>query len=134
MSLSFPPFTRAIKWLIIINVAVYFFLLIAGLVAPGSSVLFNTFFALFPALVAHGYIWQIFSYAFLHAGLWHILINMLMLWMFGAQLEMDIGHKQFLEFYFFCVFGAALTTLRPVLSPGSWGSLPLWPPSEPPAE
>jgi membrane associated rhomboid family serine protease len=111
MMLSFPPFTWAVKWLIIVNVAIYFLLLIGALVAPGFVSTFNTLFALVPALVAHGYIWQIFTYAFLHAGLWHVLINMLMLWMFGAQLEIDIGHKQFLEFYFFCVLGAALTTI-----------------------
>jgi membrane associated rhomboid family serine protease len=31
--------------------------------------------------------------------------------MFGAQLESDWGRNKFLEFYFFCVIGAALTTV-----------------------
>jgi hypothetical protein len=37
--------------------------------------------------------------------------NMLALWMFGAQFETAWGRKQFLEFYFFCVVGAALTSI-----------------------
>ncbi len=48
---------------------------------------------------------------FLHGGLWHILFNMLALWMFGAQLEMDWGYNLFMQFYFFCGIGAALVTV-----------------------
>jgi hypothetical protein len=36
---------------------------------------------------------------------------MLTLWMFGSQEEQDWGSRKFLEFYFFCVVGAALVTL-----------------------
>jgi membrane associated rhomboid family serine protease len=124
MGLSFPPFTWAIKWLILINVAVYFLLLLAGLMAPAFARFVTTFFGLVPALVAHGYLWQIFTYSFLHDGLWSIVINMLMLWMFGAQLEMDFRRQQFLEFYFFCVFGAALVAVAMSFS-GILGLSPL---------
>ena len=41
----------------------------------------------------------------------HILFNMLALWMFGAQLEQDWGYSLFMQFYFFCVMGAALVTV-----------------------
>ncbi len=111
MSLSFPPFTPAVKWLIIANVAVFFLVRVVGIAVPEIGGFVRAVFALVPALVAHGYVWQLFTYAFLHAGIGHILINMLMLWMFGAQLELDWGRKQFLEFYFFCVIGAALVTV-----------------------
>src|SRR6478672_234870 len=33
------------------------------------------------------WVWQVASYMFLHAGLFHILFNMLALWMFGTELE-----------------------------------------------
>ncbi len=111
MSLSFPPFTPAVKWLIIVNVAVFFLVRVVGIAVPEIGGFVHAVFALVPALVAHEYVWQLFTYAFLHAGIGHILINMLMLWMFGAQLELDWGRKQFLEFYFFCVIGAALVTV-----------------------
>src|SRR5262249_7495050 len=67
--------------------------------------------ALVPAQVVHGWIWQLITYSFVHLGLFHILFNMLALWMFGAQLETDWGYRRFFEFYFFCVVGAALTTI-----------------------
>ncbi len=41
----------------------------------------------------------------------HVLLNMLMLWMFGSQQEQDWGSKKFVEYYLFCVVGAAVTTI-----------------------
>jgi len=108
LSLSFPPFTPAVKWLIIINVSVFFLLLIGQQIAPLFTSVFGGIFSLWPKAVVSGYIWQLFTYCFLHFGLWEVVINMLMLWMFGAQLEMDWGRNQFLEFYFFCVVGAGM--------------------------
>ena len=45
-------------------------------------------------------IWQLATYMFLHGGLFHILFNMLALWMFGAELERIWGTRYFLKFYF----------------------------------
>jgi membrane associated rhomboid family serine protease len=111
MTLGFPPFTRAIKWLVISNAAIYLVMLILGGVAPAAARAIFGVGALTPLLVAHGWVWQVVSYSFLHVGLFHILFNMLTLWMFGSTLEMDFGFRQFLEFYFFCVVGAALVTI-----------------------
>jgi membrane associated rhomboid family serine protease len=111
LSLSFPPFTKAVKWLILVNAAVYLLIELLKAAAPelGGALFFAL--ALIPAAVVHGWIFQVVTYSFLHAGVLHILFNMLGLWMFGAQLESDWGHRRFLEFYFFCVIGAALTTI-----------------------
>jgi membrane associated rhomboid family serine protease len=111
MSMGFPPFTRAVKWLVIINAAVYLLLLILGAVAPAVAGYITAYGALVPAAVTHGLIWQLVTYSFLHAGLFHVLFNMLTLWMFGSQLERDWGYHQFLEFYFYCAIAAALTTV-----------------------
>jgi membrane associated rhomboid family serine protease len=110
-SLSFPPFTRAVKWLVLTNAAV--FLLISLLQAFARNFGDVAFYvlSLVPQWVLRGAIWQLVTYSFLHVGLFHILFNMLALWMFGAQLESDWGYRKFLEFYFFCVVGAALTTI-----------------------
>jgi len=72
---------------------------------------FRAIFALIPMMVVRGWVWQLVSYSFLHEGILHLLFNMLGLWMFGAQFEQDWGSKKFLEFYFFSVVGAALTTI-----------------------
>jgi membrane associated rhomboid family serine protease len=98
--------------LIGINVAVYFLMLLLNLTGQheGIKAIENTFW-LMPADVVHGRIWEIFSYSFLHDGFFHIFFNMLTLWMFGATLEQYWGRRQFLEFYFFAVFGAAICTV-----------------------
>jgi membrane associated rhomboid family serine protease len=53
-----------------------------------------------------GYLWQPFSYMWLHAGLMHIAFNMLALWMFGSPLALLWGEKKFLRFYLLCGLGA----------------------------
>jgi len=117
LSLSFPPFTYWIKRIIIACVAVYFLQVILGALMPSTESYLRLFGALIPERVLHGWIWQLVTYSFLHAGVMHVLINMLMLWMFGAQEEMDWGSKKFLEFYLFCIVGAALTTMVVAYSP-----------------
>jgi len=118
LSLSFPPFTPWVKKIIIACVAVYFLQVVLGAVSPGMKASLELYFGLVPALVLHyGMIWQLVSYSLLHATPGHILINMLMLWMFGAQEELDWGSRKFLEFYLFCVAGAALVTIAVAYSP-----------------
>jgi membrane associated rhomboid family serine protease len=110
-NMGFPPFTRAVKWLVIANSAVYLLVLLFSGIAPRGAAFATQALALIPLAVVHGWVWQLVTYSFLHAGLFHILFNMLTLWMFGAQLETSWGHRQFLEFYFYSVIGAALTTV-----------------------
>jgi membrane associated rhomboid family serine protease len=111
MSLSFPPFTRAVKQLLIANGAVFLLMALLGYVEPRTAAFCQALFQLCPENVIHGWIWQLATYLFLHAGLWHLLFNMLALWMFGAQLETDWGYNLFMQFYFFCGIGAALVTV-----------------------
>jgi membrane associated rhomboid family serine protease len=110
-SLSFPPFTPAVKQLILINAGVYLLLTLLQVTTPRVGELAFAALALVPQLVVQGWIWQIVTYSFLHSGIFHILFNMLALWMFGSQLEMDWGKRKFYEYYFFCVIGAAITTI-----------------------
>ena len=111
LSLSFPPFTKAVKWLVIINAGVLLLTTLMGALNEDIFAAFRAIFALTPYLVVRGWIWQLVTYSFLHQGILHLLFNMLGLWMFGSQFEQDWRTKRFLEFYFFCVIGAALTTI-----------------------
>lgn len=101
-----PTITPAVKLLIIINVTAF----ILEFVFPGLIV----YFGLYPPFVfKRFFIWQLVTYMFLHStsGLWHILFNMLMLWMFGSELEAVWGRKRFLTYYFFTGIGAGLCSL-----------------------
>ena len=111
LSLSLPPFTKAVKWLVLINAGVLLLLTLLHALNEDVFAAFRAIFALIPFMVVRGWLWQLVSYSFLHEGILHLLFNMLGLWMFGAQFEQDWGSKKFLEFYFFCVVGAALTTI-----------------------
>ena len=57
----------------------------------------------------HSY--QVFTYMFLHGGVSHLFFNMFALWMFGRQLEIELGSQRFLTYYLVCGIGAALLQL-----------------------
>ncbi len=90
-SLSFPPFTRAVKWLVVANAAVFLLITLLQAFTHGFGDVAFYVLSLVPQWVMHGALWQLVTYSFLHVGLFHILFNMLALWMFGAQLETDWG-------------------------------------------
>jgi len=67
---------------------------------------------LHPGLVIRSFrIWQLATYMFLHGGVFHILFNMLALWMFGSELERTWGTRYFLKFYFVTGIGAGVLTV-----------------------
>ncbi len=57
-------------------------------------------FSMIPSFVLyrHWY-WQFFTYMFMHSGIWHLLFNMLALFMFGSPVERKIGTREFVLFY-----------------------------------
>jgi membrane associated rhomboid family serine protease len=108
------PLTPAIKALIITNVVLF----VGDYLV--QSVDLTDVLGLRPVdVVERLRVWQPLTYMFLHAGFFHILFNMLALWMFGVELERMWGTKFFTKFYFVCGIGAALTTLLVSAIPGS---------------
>jgi rhomboid family protein len=101
--------TPAIKTILIACTAVFLVqTLLTMLVGGGAESIFVHYFGLVPFAVLHGFIWQLGTYLFLHGGLWHLLINMLVLWMFGADLERTWGKRRFYFYYFLCGIGAGV--------------------------
>ncbi|SOB94458.1 rhomboid family intramembrane serine protease [Rhodobacter maris] len=78
--------------------------------------------ALYPDAVTHGvYLHGLFTYMFLHAGLMHIGGNMLFLWVFGDNLEDQLGPLGFLLFYI--AGGLAAAGAQIALDP--WSPVPM---------
>ncbi len=98
-----PP---AIKWLLIVNTGIYLLQFFSQV--TGVSTIFNYLVLRPDDVVRHFMIWQLVTYMFLHGGVFHILFNMLTLWMFGVELERTFGTRRFLNFYFFCGIGAGM--------------------------
>jgi len=97
MRLRFPTLTPAVKWLLIINIAIFFTQLLGGDRVLTAS------FSVYPA--SWGYsiqIWRLISYQFLHGSVWHLLWNMLGLYFLGPTLEKHWGTNRFLKFYLGC--------------------------------
>jgi len=58
-----------------------------------------------------GWLWQPVTYMFMHAGVFHILFNLLGIWMFGVELERMWGTPYFVKLYAVSGLGAAATML-----------------------
>jgi membrane associated rhomboid family serine protease len=58
--------------------------------------------------VGHLFLWQFVTYMFLHAGVGHLLMNMLMLWFFAPRLERRWGSPAFVRFYLIVGAGAGV--------------------------
>ena len=52
--------------------------------------------------------WGMLTYMFVHAGFWHLLMNMLFIFFFGPPLEERWGSELFLKFYLVCGLGGVL--------------------------
>ncbi|WP_417247373.1 rhomboid family intramembrane serine protease [Celeribacter sp.] len=64
-------------------------------------------YALLPARISYGEgYYTFFTSMFMHGGFLHIAGNMLFLWIFGDNLEDEMGHLRYLGFYLFCGLAA----------------------------
>jgi membrane associated rhomboid family serine protease len=109
--------TPVVKWLLIINVAVF---LVSFLITPVGKFFFY-WFSVYPATLGMSLqFWRLITYQFLHStsGFGHIFWNMLILFFFGPMLERLWGSRKFLVFYLVC--GAAGGVLYPLLALAGW--------------
>ena len=67
-------------------------------------------------------IWQVFTYMFVHFQIWHLLFNMLALWMFGMPIEQSWGMRRFLKFYMMCGVAAGICVLVVNMLVGEWST------------
>ena len=99
-------FGSVTQLIIAITVIVFFIQLICGAV---RFPYFEDYLALNAIGLRRGFLWQPVTYMFLHSGIWHILVNLFILWFFGREVEYFIGPKYFTRLYFMAgIFGAAL--------------------------
>jgi membrane associated rhomboid family serine protease len=113
-----PRRTPIINYLLIaVNIIVFMLQWSAG--ANQESVVYE--FALIPASFSDGIdlseIRDVFTSMFMHAGLMHLLGNMMYLWIFGDNVEDAMGHFTYLLFYLAGGFAASIAHI--LVNPGS---------------
>jgi len=100
-------FTDAIKLIISINFLIFILQYFSGI----EDKLFPIFGIVPSKTFGELMLWQPFTYLFFHGGIWHVLINMFVLWMFGSELEKYWGKREFLRFFFVTGVGSGLVTV-----------------------
>lgn len=101
------PYPRITPWvgrLIIANAVVL--LLLLTLFSPSLAAYFE-----FAPARAFSQPWTFVTYMFVHLGLLHLVVNMLMLFVFGSAVETRMGSRAFIWYYLYCGVGAAVFAL-----------------------
>jgi len=97
---------------------VFFYQLMAQFsnVEAGNAIVLNL--GMIPHQIVRGQrLWTLVTSMFLHGGFFHIIGNMLYLWIFGNNVEDSMGHVRFLVFYLLC--GLAAAALQIAFQPDS---------------
>ena len=100
-----PRITRAVQWLLALNIGVYFL----QLTLFGRDAVYSVL-ALDPARFPGSW-WTVITYMFVHAWLAHLAFNMFTLWMFGPRLEQVWGTRTFVQFYLWSGLGGGIAHL-----------------------
>ncbi len=110
MSFGGMSLTPGVKILLIANAAVFVLQTLLGDNMPGRLGPLTQWLAFIPQkAIFELEVWRFFTYMFLHAGFFHLGMNMFILWMFGSQVEARWGQRTFLVYYVVCGLGGALT-------------------------
>src|SRR6185437_1249954 len=104
-------------FLIVLNVVVFFFELSVKAQSPRAYNALFYEFGIIPSHFTNGFAYHanlgtfltILTSMFLHGGWWHIIGNMWVLWIFGDNIEDQLGHFAYLIFYLFCGLAAGIT-------------------------
>jgi len=101
-----PPIPSVTKALLLACVGLF---CLFQLLPPSLQI--EGYFALWPLNSGYFLPWQPLSYAFLHGGFWHLLLNMFGLWMFGSELERVWGSKRYAHLLIASTLSAAAAQL-----------------------
>lgn len=107
-----PPLTKVTKYLIIACTAIYFATLICAAIFRFPSDILNDYLGLVPRhAIGDLWLWQFGTYIFLHGSPFHLLFNMLVLWFFGAEIELRMGERRYLLYFLLCGVAAGLCSV-----------------------
>jgi membrane associated rhomboid family serine protease len=98
------------------------FVIQAVAVTRFGSTFFDHYLALSLSGLAQGQVWQLLTFQFLHAGLFHLLGNLLAIYCFGRAIEESVGPKALAQLYFGSgIMGGLLQMLGAWAVPSEFG-------------
>lgn len=107
-----PPLTKVTRAIIITCVVLFFGEVLFKVPLAKMGFDLPQIFGLVPFKVVEKFwVWQLVTYIFLHGGPLHLLLNLLILWYFGSEIEMRMGERRFLIFFLICGIGAGLCNI-----------------------
>lgn len=111
------PLTPMVKRLIILNLVIWVgAVLILQRWILSQPYVFDWFGLVPQSVILDFWVWQPFTYLFVHSeNVFHVIFNMLILWWFGADLELKWGGRFFLVYYLVCGVGAAALYMAAVV-------------------
>jgi len=117
--LRMPPMSFTIV-LLIVNVVV--FLIECAVYGYPLRLPIDSYFALSVEGLEHGYVWQLLTYQFMHAGVLHILLNAWAIYVFGHAIEQALGWKKYLTLFLASgAIGGLFQSLAALLWPQYFG-------------
>jgi membrane associated rhomboid family serine protease len=93
-------FRPRFRWSLTVGFLIAYFVvflteLALGSFSPKYGGFMNQYFALSNNGLSHGYVWQLITYQFMHAGWLHLFFNSWAILTFGQELEYMLGKKRF---------------------------------------
>lgn len=95
--------TPNVKWLALLNVAVFFLMM---LVDKTFGVSTTSIFGLHDLHSPLFRPWQLLTHVFMHGNFGHLFSNMFALIIYGPMIEQYLGGKKFIQYYFITALGA----------------------------
>ena len=124
-----PPSVRGwplTVWFLITYALVFILQWVFSRTVPGSGEMMEKYFALSNEGLAHGYIWQLVTYQFMHASVAHIVLNCFAIYSFGVEVERMLGARRFAALMFSSgIVGGIVQSFAAFIWPDYFGHAPV---------
>lgn len=96
-----PRFYGALRYIVIGTLGIWVAIILLWALQQPLAVAVLKFTALDPGSVLHGWLWQLFTYPFVHIDPRHVLFSMIGVYFIGSAVQDRIGSRSFTELYLF---------------------------------
>jgi membrane associated rhomboid family serine protease len=107
-SMGFPPFRGAVRQIVLASLAIYVVLLLLLSFAEAKGNLILALGILDPAAIAHGWLWQFVTYAFVYVDPMDFVLSLLGIYFLGTAVEERVSSTGFYSLFFFSIIVSAV--------------------------